>query len=146
MTAMAIFQDRTCRTTIFPTFVRLMRGLQDAHALQNVRPVCRQHGMGSQADCDSRALPWKKTYDIVGRTYDIVCMHAMSVFTTTSHVTLRYRRSGIRYRMSKKWPTMSYTICTYDVVGTPPTIQCVFLNLRYRIRYIFIVTYDIVCT
>ncbi len=112
---------------------------------QKDRPICPQHGRGSQDDCNSRATHWKKTYDIVGGACNIVCKHTMSVFTTTSsrYVTRRYRMSDIRYRMSRKVHTMSYTICSYVVVCTPPTISYVFLNLRYLVRYVFLVTYDI---
>ncbi len=88
----------------------------------------------------------KKTYDIVGQTYDIVCQHTMSMFNTTSHITIRYRIPDIRYRISKNMPTISYTICTQDVVCKPPTTSYVSLNLRYRMRYVFLVIYDIVCT
>jgi hypothetical protein len=65
--------------------------------------------------------------------HDIVC-----------HPTISYTRHTISY--FKNVPTTSYTICTYDVVCKPPTTSYVFLNLRYRIRYVLLVTYDIVCT
>ncbi len=80
----------------------------------------------------------KKTYDIVGQKYDIVCKHTMSVFTTTPYVrhaihTISYVKKG-----------------AYDVVYDMH-LRCrmyttyVFLNLLYRIR-VFLVTYDIVFT
>ncbi len=67
------FQDLYCRKTIVPTFDRPMLGLEDAHTVQKVLPICPKHGRGSQGDWDSRASQWEKTYDIVGQTYDIVC-------------------------------------------------------------------------
>jgi hypothetical protein len=66
------FQDLNCRNTVFPTFARPMLGLEDAHTVQKVRPIYPKHGRGSQGDWDSRASQWKKTYNIVGQTYDIV--------------------------------------------------------------------------
>jgi hypothetical protein len=49
------FQDLNCRKTVFPTFARPMLGLEDAHTVQKVRPICPKHGRGSQGDWDSRA-------------------------------------------------------------------------------------------
>jgi hypothetical protein len=63
----------------------------------------------------------------------IVCKHTMSELNTTSYMTLQYRIPDIVYCMSKKVPTKSYTIYTYDVVCIPPTTSYVFLNLQYRI-------------
>ncbi len=77
------FQGQNCRKTVLPTFARLMRGLQDAHTDQKVQPICSQHERGSQGDWDSRESQWKKTYDIEGQTYDIVCQLTMSMFNTT---------------------------------------------------------------
>jgi hypothetical protein len=91
------FKDRNCRKTVFATFDCPMRGLQDAHTVQKVRPICPQHGRGSPGDWDSRESPWKKTYDNIGQTYDIVCQHTMSMFNTISYVTLRYRIPDILY-------------------------------------------------
>ena len=47
------FQDLNC--TVFPTFARPMLGLEDAHTVQKVQPICPKHGRGSQGDWDSRA-------------------------------------------------------------------------------------------
>ena len=126
------FQDLNCRKTVFPTFARPMLGLEDAHTVQKVRPICPKHGRGSQGDWDSRASQWKKTYNIVGQTYDIVGQHTMSMFNTTSYVTLRYRIPDIRYRMSK--------LCLRHRIRYAPTMSYVN-HLRHRMYFW---TYDIV--
>ena len=51
-----------------------------------------------------------RAYDIVGQTYNIVCKHMVSMFKTTSYVSLQYRIPDMRYCMSKYVPSTAYDI------------------------------------
>ncbi len=139
-----VFRVGTAGKPYFPALLALCKAYRMRTQMmvtdQKVRPIRPQHGRGSQSDWDSRASPRRKTYDIVGQTCDIVCQHTMSMFNTTGYISLQYCIPDIRYCMSKNVPTISYITCTYNIVCTPPTTSYVFLNLQYRIRYVFLVT------
>jgi hypothetical protein len=49
---------------------------------------------------------------------------------------------NVRYRT---WHTILYTICTYDIVHYGHVTSRVFTYIRYSIRYVFMLWYDIVC-
>ena len=49
------FQDLNCRKAVIPAFNCQMRGQNDAHTVQKVRPICTKHGRRSHGDWDSRA-------------------------------------------------------------------------------------------
>ena len=51
-----------------------------------------------------------RAYDIVGQTYNIVCKHMVSMFKTTSYVSLQYRIPDMLYCMSKYVPSTAYDI------------------------------------
>ena len=104
-------------------------------------------GVLGKFEVPGRCLQNRRTISYVSHTTLYINVRCRSI-NTTSYVgydivrkhTILYVNIGCRM-----WRTISYTICTYDVVRTGRTMSYVCLDVRYRIRYVFKVTYDIVC-
>jgi hypothetical protein len=147
---MAFFQDLTSRKAVFHTLVRWMRSLKDA-LFKRFRPYAHNMGPGGDprmfgtAGCCPRIRHTNKTYDILVRTYDIVCEKKTSMITTISYVrhTTSYDGHTILY-VKKGTCDVVYYMNLQCRMYNAYDIICIS-DLRYRIRYVFLVGYDIVC-